>query len=137
MRTIALEEHFATRALLDGPGRQVNTDYQSMLKFLHKLTDIGDGRIADMDAAGIDVQVLSLTSPGVEQPDAAEAVELARDANDRLAERYAAIRTGLSGWLLCQPRLRKQPLRSWSVWSGTRLQGGRDQWPHPGPLPGR
>jgi predicted TIM-barrel fold metal-dependent hydrolase len=39
-----------------------------------------------MDAAGIDVQVLSLTAPGVEQLDATEAVALARDANDHLAE---------------------------------------------------
>ena len=43
-------------------------------------------RIADMDAAGIDVQVLSLTCPGAEQLDAAEAVALAREANDLLAE---------------------------------------------------
>ena len=39
-----------------------------------------------MDVAGVDVQVLSLTSPGVEQLDAAEAVALAREANDALAE---------------------------------------------------
>ncbi|HKI37102.1 MAG TPA: amidohydrolase family protein [Gemmataceae bacterium] len=39
-----------------------------------------------MEAARIDVQVLSLTTPGVEQLDAAEAVALARDTNDRLAE---------------------------------------------------
>jgi predicted TIM-barrel fold metal-dependent hydrolase len=39
-----------------------------------------------MEAAGIDMQVLSLNSPGVEQLDAAQAVDLARDANDRLAE---------------------------------------------------
>lgn len=42
-----------------------------------------------MDAAGIDVQVLSLSAPGVEQLDAADAVALARAANDRLA---AAVR---------------------------------------------
>ncbi len=38
-----------------------------------------------MDAAGIDMQVLSLTSPGVEQLDAADAIALARDSNDYLA----------------------------------------------------
>ena len=41
---------------------------------------------AAMDAAGIDVQVLSLTSPGVEQLDATDAVALARATNDRLAD---------------------------------------------------
>lgn len=35
-----------------------------------------------MDAAGIDVQVLSLTSPGTEQAEAADATVLAREAND-------------------------------------------------------
>ena len=39
-----------------------------------------------MEAAGVDVQVLSLTSPGVEQLDAEEAVSLAREANETLAE---------------------------------------------------
>jgi predicted TIM-barrel fold metal-dependent hydrolase len=39
-----------------------------------------------MDAAGVDVQVLSLTSPGVEQLDVDEAVALARDSNDVLVE---------------------------------------------------
>jgi hypothetical protein len=42
-----------------------------------------------MDAAGIDVQVLSLTSPGVEQLEATEAVAAARKANDFLG---AAVR---------------------------------------------
>lgn len=39
-----------------------------------------------MDAAGIDIQVLSLTSPGTEQVEAADAVALAREANDFLAD---------------------------------------------------
>ena len=43
-----------------------------------------------MDAAGIDVQVLSLTFPGVEQLEAAEAVAFARETNDLLAEAVAS-----------------------------------------------
>jgi len=39
-----------------------------------------------MDAAGIDVQVLSLNSPGVEQLAPAEAIAVARETNDFLAE---------------------------------------------------
>jgi predicted TIM-barrel fold metal-dependent hydrolase len=89
MRTIALEEHFATPLFLDGPGQDLKN---AALKFegrgtklIEPLCDIGDKRIAAMDAAGIDMQVLSLTSPGTEQLDAAEAIALSRESNDALA----------------------------------------------------
>jgi hypothetical protein len=94
MRTITLEEHDATPAFLEGPGHQVK-DFAQVVQtiqvarsanLLEQLCDLDKLRIADMDAAGIDVQVLSLTSPGTEQLEAAEAVTLARDVNDCLAE---------------------------------------------------
>jgi predicted TIM-barrel fold metal-dependent hydrolase len=96
MRTITLEEHYATPAFMEGPGRQLKDQAQAarahpqvaagIAQLIDRLCDLDDRRIADMDAAGIDVQVLSLTSPGVEQLDATEAVTLARAANDHLAE---------------------------------------------------
>ena len=55
-----------------------------------RLADIGERRIADMDASGIDMQILSLTSPGVQVFDAATATSLAAATNDQLAE---AVRT--------------------------------------------
>jgi aminocarboxymuconate-semialdehyde decarboxylase len=46
-----------------------------------------DVRLADMDAAGVDVQLLSTTLPGVEMfTDAEFGVDLARAANDELAD---------------------------------------------------
>jgi predicted TIM-barrel fold metal-dependent hydrolase len=54
-------------------------------KLIERLCDLDDGKVAAMDAAGVDVQVLSLTSPGVEQLDAPEAVASARETNDLLA----------------------------------------------------
>lgn len=96
MRTITLEEHFGTPAFMKVEGRHlkeqahvVNSAPEVIAKvdkLIEKLCDIGDRRIAEMNAAGIDVQVLSLASPGVEQLDANEAVDLARDANDRVAD---------------------------------------------------
>jgi predicted TIM-barrel fold metal-dependent hydrolase len=43
-------------------------------------------RLAEMDRLGIDMHVLSLTSPGVQLMPAEQAVSMARLANDRLAE---------------------------------------------------
>jgi predicted TIM-barrel fold metal-dependent hydrolase len=54
--------------------------------FLPRLLDLDGGRLAEMDANGVDVHILSLTSPGVQMFDAATAVVLARQSNDRLSE---------------------------------------------------
>ena len=51
-----------------------------------RLQDIGDGRIRDMNELGIDMQVLSLTAPGVQVFDKDMAKTLAKDSNDQLAE---------------------------------------------------
>jgi predicted TIM-barrel fold metal-dependent hydrolase len=51
-----------------------------------QLQDVGDKRIAEMDAAGIDMQVLSLNSPGVEQADVADQLSVAVESNDFLLE---------------------------------------------------
>jgi 5-carboxyvanillate decarboxylase len=53
---------------------------------LDRLQDLGESRLADMDATGIDRQVISLTSPGTQVFDRATAVSVAVLANDRLAE---------------------------------------------------
>lgn len=95
LRTITLEEHYVTPAFMKGPGHQIKDQAQALhahpqivaglTQLLDRLYDLADLRIADMDAADIDMQVLSLTSPGVEQLDAPEAMTLASDANNHLA----------------------------------------------------
>ncbi len=52
----------------------------------NKLLDLEDGRLKDMDTTGIDVQVLSLSSPGLEQLDASVGVALAKSCNDELSK---------------------------------------------------
>jgi predicted TIM-barrel fold metal-dependent hydrolase len=90
MRVIALEEHFATPAYLDGPGRRLKEQAQQFggrfAALIAQLLDIGDGRVAAMDAAGVTMQALSLTAPGVEQLDVEEAKAFARDTNAALGE---------------------------------------------------
>lgn len=54
-----------------------------------KLLDMGEGRIADMDASGIDMQVLSVSANTVDKLEPANANAVVRDANDRMA---AAVR---------------------------------------------
>ena len=52
--------------------------------------DLGEGRIAEMDAQGIDVQVLSMVQPGLEHSTPDRAVPVARAFNDRIAAAIAA-----------------------------------------------
>jgi predicted TIM-barrel fold metal-dependent hydrolase len=90
MRTITLEEHFVSPGFLAGPGKDFAAQLRSRgprgVRMDEQLQDIGDKRIAEMDAAGIDMQVLSLNSPGVEQAEAAEQLSIAVESNDFLAE---------------------------------------------------
>lgn len=53
---------------------------------VERIQDLGDRRLSDMDATGIDQQVVSLTAPGVQIFDAATATGLATRFNDELAE---------------------------------------------------
>jgi uncharacterized protein len=96
LRTITLEEHYATPSYMDGPGREIKQlaasakDHPMVAaafgKLVDNLCDIGEKRIAEMDAAGITMQVISLTAPGTEQVEPAEALALAKSCNDSVAE---------------------------------------------------
>jgi len=91
MKTITLEEHFATPGFLNGPGRDLKEQAEKYnnaraIKLIPQLCDLGAKRIAEMDAAGIDMQIVSLTAPGVEQLDAGEAAAVATETNDFIAD---------------------------------------------------
>src|SRR5262249_5662380 len=76
-----------------------------------KLNDIDAMRIADMDENGVDVEVLSLTAPGVQMFDADTATDLARLANDRLAEAIARHPTRFVGLASFAPQSPKRAVK--------------------------
>ena len=51
-----------------------------------RMLDIGERRIGDMDAAGVDMQLLLLTTPGVQLLDTETAVALAAASNDQVSQ---------------------------------------------------
>jgi predicted TIM-barrel fold metal-dependent hydrolase len=104
MRTIAIEEHFSPaalqRAVPDLPEWDPTARYRTAAS--EKLADIGAGRLEDMDAAGIDVQVISATISGarIETLDAVSGVAVARECNDELAEAVRAHPDRFAGFAL-------------------------------------
>lgn len=68
------------------------------------LQDMDQVRLAHMDAAGVDMQVLALTSPGVQVMDKATAVSFSQQANDYLAEAVARHPTRFAGMIAVAPQ---------------------------------
>lgn len=102
MRTIALEETYATPRFMESQFEAVKKDFSDappdFTSIIERLIDVDEGRIDEMDQAGIDVQVLSLFSPGVEQMDASTAAELAQDANEYIAKAIKQHPTRFAGF---------------------------------------
>ena len=103
---IATEEAFATREMLDHYRKLINEGiddpgFHSLWGFYaisdaprcrfirDHLVDLGEKRLAHMDAAGVDKAVISLTAPGVQVMTRDDAVAFSVDANDQLAEACA------------------------------------------------
>lgn len=120
LKRIAVEEAFVTQDIADEWKKVLASKFvepgfrmmgQTILgddpgaRMVHsRLIDIGAGRIAHMDATGIDLAVLSITSPGVQAFDAVTATRLAKDANDVLAAAVKANPTRLAGLAAVAPQ---------------------------------
>lgn len=102
MRITALEEHFVVpevlRAWKDVPEQDRDVVGFGDGALARALRDVGEGRLAAMDAQGVDVQVLSLNTPGVQNLSRTDAAAVARDANDALADAVAAHPDRLQGF---------------------------------------
>jgi 5-carboxyvanillate decarboxylase len=121
-KRIATEEAFATKDLIRAYrellARKGSNDigFNSLMGYYlenpsertrlvsERLQDLGPRRIDDMNATGIDLQILSLTSPGVQIFDAAMGTALARASNDELAAAIAAHPTRYAGLAAIAPQ---------------------------------
>lgn len=78
---IALEEHYHDRDIL------AVAQYEGRFnpELVKRLDDLGELRLKEMDAAGIDYQILSLGAPATQRIAPESALQITRGVNDRLA----------------------------------------------------
>jgi predicted TIM-barrel fold metal-dependent hydrolase len=103
VRIITLEEHITTPAIVNSSSNGQGDGLASnpyILSLHANLLDVGEGRLADMDVAGISMQVLSISAGLIDKMEPSAAHALARDANDVMAaavkahpDRFAAFAT--------------------------------------------
>jgi predicted TIM-barrel fold metal-dependent hydrolase len=88
---IAVEEHFVTPELVGTIFGSIGWDPAEWEAMAAALQDTGEARLADMDAAGIEIAALSLAAPCIQDVvDPPDATAKAAAANDALAEAVAA-----------------------------------------------
>ena len=104
MRFIGLEEHFRTPEITAALGRLGPHQRDDSMHVLEnaekkaKLEDLGDERLRQMDLIGLDMMVLSVTTPSTQALPPEEAVRLSQQANDRLAATIKAHPDRYSGF---------------------------------------
>lgn len=98
MKRIAVEEHFLTQAFAEYVhSRKVPPIKPTIDDPLTRACIDVNLRIKEMDKAGIDIQVLSLSSPGIEGLETENAITWAKQTNDELAQMVKAHPTRFAG----------------------------------------
>ncbi|HEY1413194.1 MAG TPA: amidohydrolase family protein, partial [Rhodopila sp.] len=106
MRIVTLEEHFTVPHIVAGIASDAiarrgfpGPDFPwAQVTKRNELADLGDARLADMDASGITVQVLSVAGPGADLVPGQPGIDLAQAYNDALAEACARHPTRYRGF---------------------------------------
>jgi len=84
---IGIEEHYAVPDVLGDASVFFNRDNSGSLDISSRLIDLLDHRLIAMDDNGIEISILSLTSPGIQSIfHPGEAADTAKRSNDCLAE---------------------------------------------------
>lgn len=121
-KKIAIEEAFVTQDIADewskilaagSPGEpgfrkmgeSILADSPGTRLIHQRLIDLGAGRITDMDATNIDMQVISITSPGVQVFTPELGRDLAHDANNVLSEAVQAHPDRFAGLAALAPQM--------------------------------
>lgn len=101
-KLISIEEHFVTAdiraAWAASPLGQEGTEVFDRGEIEERLDDLGEHRLALMDESGVDVQVLSVTTPALHNLEPEESVTLARRTNDLLSATIAMHPTRFQGF---------------------------------------
>ena len=126
MKKIAIEEHFHTeeyikylytrkewprREIIEEGGKRIAREWWSPTNYRvmdperpNPLVDLGEGRLKRMDEAGIDMQVLSISFPGVELFDAADGTAMAKSINDELSSAVKRYPERIAGFAAIAPQ---------------------------------
>ena len=101
-KLIAIEEHFLTPAIraawaASAIGQEGTAGFDRG-EIEERLDDLGAHRLALMDESGVDVQVLSVTTPALHNLEPAQSVALARQTNDLVAATIARHPTRFQGF---------------------------------------
>ena len=98
MRIVALEEHFTVPRIVADISRDAiaRRGFPTDPSFVwaqstrrNELAELGEARLADMNASGITTQVLSVAGPGADLVPGQAGIDVARAYNDALAEACA------------------------------------------------
>ena len=130
---IGLEEHFAIADTLQDSAGFLAPETWGELS--GRLTDPEERRLREMDAHGMETMILSLNAPAVQAiPEVARAADVARRANDDLAEKVARRPDRFRG-LAALPLQDPEPAssrRTDALHPGTRLRRRAGQRVFPG-----
>ena len=95
------------------------------LDMVRRIVDIGEGRLRDMDESDIDMQVLSISIPGVELLDSTRGTAIAKQINDEVTQVLRRHPERFSAFAAIAPRTQLLQRRNWSGRSKSLASRGR------------